>query len=80
MLCLMICKYFHELLHTFTLIFCQLIEGRDIVCQLYFRIVLINEQKMFPHTHVTFSCALVYRNVFSMKKCLVLNLEAKVKM
>ena len=41
---------------------------------------LINEQKMFPHTHDTFCCALAYRMVFSMKKSLVLNLETKVKM
>ena len=41
---------------------------------------LINEQKMFPHTHDTFHCALAYRMVFSMKKSLVLNLETKIKM
>ena len=41
---------------------------------------LINEQKMFPLTHDTFCCALAYRMVFSMGKCLVLNLETKVKM
>ena len=39
-----------------------------------------NEQKMFPHTHDTFCCALAYRMIFSMKKFLVLNLETKVKM
>ena len=33
-----ICKYSHELLHTFMLIFCELIEGKDIVCQLSFKI------------------------------------------
>ena len=41
---------------------------------------LINEQKMFLHTHDTFCCALTHRMVFSMEKCLVLNLETKVKM
>ena len=41
---------------------------------------LINEQKMFPYTHDTFCCALAYRMVLSMEKCLVLNLETKVKM
>ena len=41
---------------------------------------LINEKKMFPHKHDTFCCALAYKMVFSMKKCLVLNLETKVKM
>ena len=39
---------------------------------------LINEQKMFPHAHDTFCYA--YRMVFNMEKCLVLNLETKVKM
>ena len=41
---------------------------------------LINEQKMFPHTHDTFCCALAYKMVFNMKKFLVLNLETEVKM
>ena len=40
---------------------------------------LINEQKMFPHKHDTFNCVQAYRMVFSMKKCLLLNLETKVK-
>ena len=36
MLGLIICKNFYELLWTFTLIFCEIIEGTKIVCQLYF--------------------------------------------
>ena len=41
---------------------------------------LINEQKMCPHAHNIFYCALAKRMVFSIEKCLVLNLEIKVKM
>ena len=45
----------------------------------YYSSQLINEQKMFPHTHDTFCYALAYRMVFSMEKCLVFNLETKSK-
>ena len=41
---------------------------------------LVNEQEMFPHIHDTFCCALAYGMVFIIEKCLVWNLETKVKM
>ena len=40
---------------------------------------LINEQKMFPHTHDTFCCALACRMVFSMKKCFSIEFRNKIQ-